>query len=47
MTSPRIYGSGLAVALYTHFFLTLLMVVKRSSIAFSREYETDGATELR
>lgn len=28
------------IALYVHFFLTLLMIVKRSSIVFSREYES-------
>ena len=32
-------ASAVAVTLYAHFFLTLLMVVKRSSIVFSREYE--------
>lgn len=31
--------SGIAFALYIHFFLTLLMVVKRASIVFSRAYE--------
>ena len=41
-SSPRMGGSGVAVALYIHFFLTLLMVVKRSSIVFSREYENAG-----
>ncbi|HWL06761.1 MAG TPA: hypothetical protein VNQ99_17795 [Xanthobacteraceae bacterium] len=29
-----------AFAIYIHFFLTLLMVVKRASIVFSRAYET-------
>ncbi|SDP08900.1 hypothetical protein [Phyllobacterium sp. OV277] len=37
--APRVIGSGLAIALYCHFFLTLLMVIKRASIVFSREYE--------
>ncbi|MCT7373440.1 hypothetical protein [Chelativorans salis] len=32
--------SGLVFALYVHFFLTLLMIVKRASIVFSREYES-------
>lgn len=33
-------GSSAAVfAMFVHFFLTLLMVVKRASIVFSREYE--------
>ena len=32
--------SGFAFALYVHFFLTLLMVVKRASIVFSRAYES-------
>jgi len=32
--------SGFIGGLYLHFFLTLLMVVKRASIVFSREYET-------
>lgn len=40
LSPPRIYGSGLAICLYVHFFLTLLMVIKRSSIVFSREYES-------
>lgn len=40
LSTPRIYGSGLALCLYLHFFLTLLMVIKRSSIVFSREYES-------
>ncbi|MGV1869707.1 hypothetical protein [Agrobacterium rosae] len=40
LTPPRIYGSGIAICLYLHFFLTLLMVIKRSSIVFSREYES-------
>lgn len=39
MSAPRLYGSAIAVALYTHFFLTLIMVIKRASIVFSREYE--------
>ncbi|MQW00712.1 hypothetical protein GHK46_26355 [Sinorhizobium medicae] len=37
--SPRIWGSAIAVALYSHFLLTILMVIKRASIVFSREYE--------
>ncbi len=40
LKSPRIYGSSVAIFLYLHFFLTLLMVIKRSSIVFSREYES-------
>jgi len=36
---PRVYGSALVVFFYIHFFLTLLMVIKRSSIVFSREYD--------
>ncbi|MGU3577082.1 hypothetical protein ACLBWZ_16325 [Brucellaceae bacterium C25G] len=36
---PRVWGGGLAVVLYSHFFLTLLMVIKRASIVFSREYD--------
>jgi hypothetical protein len=32
--------SGVIAALYLHFLFTLLMVVKRASIVFSREYET-------
>ncbi|KFL30638.1 hypothetical protein JP75_14280 [Devosia riboflavina] len=35
-----VISSALCVAIYVHFFLTLLMVVKRASIVFSREYET-------
>ena len=35
-----LYVSGVTVALYLHFFLTLLMIVKRASIVFSRAYET-------
>ncbi|MES0098506.1 hypothetical protein [Mesorhizobium sp. M0019] len=31
--------SAFAVGAYVHFFLTLLVVVKRASIVFSREYE--------
>ncbi|WP_316204976.1 MULTISPECIES: hypothetical protein [unclassified Bradyrhizobium] len=34
------FASAAGFALYTHFFLTLLMVVKRASIVFSRAYET-------
>jgi len=34
-----IVASAIVLALYVHFFLTLLMVVKRASIVFSREYE--------
>lgn len=41
-SAPRIYGSGVALTLYIHFFLTLLMVIKRSSIVFSREYESQS-----
>lgn len=40
-SAPRFIGSGLAISLYFHFFLTLLMVVKRASIVFSREYEAE------
>ena len=36
---PRVWGGCVAVVLYSHFFLTLLMVIKRASIVFSREYE--------
>ncbi|MDR6664280.1 hypothetical protein [Rhizobium sp. 1399] len=36
---PRLIGSALAAALYVHFLLTILMVIKRASIVFSREYE--------
>jgi len=32
-------ASALVLAMYVHFFLTLLMVVKRSGIVFSGEYE--------
>lgn len=39
VSGPRIFGSALASALYLHFFLTLMMVVKRANIVFSREYE--------
>lgn len=34
------FVSAAGFTLYTHFFLTLLMVVKRASIVFSRAYET-------
>jgi hypothetical protein len=33
--------TALAVTMYLHFFVTLLMVVKRASIVFSREYEAE------
>lgn len=33
--------NAIATAIYIHFFLTIIMVVKRASIVFSREYE-DG-----
>ena len=32
-------ASSISIAVYVHFFLTILMVVKRASIVFSREYE--------
>lgn len=35
-------ASGIVFSLYVHFFLTLLMVVKRASIVFSREYEAQS-----
>lgn len=35
-----ILSSSICAAIYLHFFLTLLMVVKRASIVFSREYES-------
>ncbi len=41
-SSPRYYGSALAITFYLHFLLTILMVIKRASIVFSREYEADG-----
>jgi len=34
------FASSTVFAIYVHFFLTLLMVVKRASIVFSREYES-------
>lgn len=36
---PRIIGSALATSMYIHFFMTLIMVIKRASIVFSREYD--------
>lgn len=39
LPSPRYYGSAISITFYIHFLLTILMVVKRASIVFSREYE--------
>lgn len=40
--APRYFGSAIAIAFYLHFLLTILMVIKRASIVFSREYEADN-----
>lgn len=37
--SPGALCGAVSVTFYSHFFLTLLMVIKRASIVFSREYE--------
>jgi sterol desaturase/sphingolipid hydroxylase (fatty acid hydroxylase superfamily) len=41
----RGFASAAVFAIYVHFFLTLLMVVKRASIVFSREYESSHAQD--
>lgn len=41
VSSPKLLWSALVIAFFIHFLLTILMVVKRASIVFSREYESD------